>query len=189
MIKLIVGLQNPGPDYAKTRHNAGAWFLDAMITPYHLQFKMNKKMHGLVAEFDHDAERCYVLLPLTFMNHSGQSIRALCDFYHIAPQEILVAHDDLDLEVGRIKLKKGGGHGGHNGLRDTIAHLGTPEFHRLRIGIGHPGVKAMVHDYVLAKPSQHDKTQILEAIERAVTILPTVLNGQLERAMNQLHTQ
>lgn len=188
LIKLIVGLRNPGSAYEQTRHNAGAWFIDVMASTLHLSFKINKKVHGDVAEFNSDSGRCYALLPTTFMNHSGQSVRALCDFYRIEPQEILVAHDELDLPSGCVKLKTGGGHGGHNGLRDMIAHLGTTEFHRLRFGIGHPGSKELVLDYVLGKPSQLDKMNILEAIGRAVDVVPTLLKGQLALAMNQLHS-
>lgn len=186
-IKLIVGLRNPGAAYEHTRHNAGGWFLDALSKQFHFSFKINKKMQGEVAEIESDGSRCYALLPLTFMNHSGQSVRALCDFYRIQPQEIVVVHDEMDLPPGRVKLKTGGGHGGHNGLRDIIAHLGTSDFHRIRLGIGHPGHKDMVLDYVLGKPSQDNKKQILQAIERAVDIVPLLLKGPLALAMNQLN--
>ncbi len=186
-IKLIVGLQNPGAVYVQTRHNAGGWFVDALGKHYRLSFKANKKMQGEVAEIELEGVRCYVLLPLTFMNHSGQSVRALSEFYRIHPQDILVAHDELDLPTGRVKLKTGGGHGGHNGLRDIIAHLGSTEFHRLRLGIGHPGHKDGVLDYVLGKPSQEDKTHLLEAIERAVDVVPLLLHGRIDLAMNQLN--
>lgn len=187
LIKLMVGLRNPGSVYEQTRHNAGEWFLQAMVAPFHLSFKPNKKMQGEVAECEGDQSRCYFLLPSTFMNLSGQSVRALCDFYRILPQEILVAHDDLDLPVGRVKLKTGGGHAGHNGLRSLIAHLGTPDFHRLRIGIGRPNLKDDVLNYVLGKPSLLDKTQIDEGIARAVSVVPLLLKGQLPLAMNQLN--
>ena len=186
-IKLIVGLRNPGAAYEQTRHNAGGWFLDALADQLHFSFKINKKMQGEVAEIGSDGSRCYALLPLTFMNHSGQSVRALCDFYRIQPDEIVVAHDELDLPPGRVKLKTGGGHGGHNGLRDIIAHLGTTDFHRIRLGIGHPGHKDMVLDYVLGKPSQEDRKHILQAIERAINIVPLLLKGPLALAMNQLN--
>lgn len=186
-IKLIVGLGNPGAAYEQTRHNAGAWFLNALADQSHLSFKLNKKMQGEVAELDVHHGRCYVLLPLTFMNHSGQSVRAICDFYRIQPHDIVVAHDELDLLPGRVKLKTGGGHGGHNGLRDIITHLGTTNFHRIRLGIGHPGHKDMVLDYVLGKPSQDDRKQIDQAIERAVDVVPLLLKGNLALAMNQLN--
>lgn len=186
-IKLIVGLRNPGAAYEQTRHNAGGWFLDALAQKSHFSFKINKKMQGEVAEFEYDNARCYALLPLTFMNHSGQSVRALCDFYRIQPYEVVVVHDELDLSPGRVKLKTGGGHGGHNGLRDIISHLGATDFHRVRLGIGHPGHKDMVLDYVLGKPSPDHKKQILEAIDRAVDIVPLLLKGSLALAMNQLN--
>lgn len=187
IIKLIVGLRNPGSAYERTRHNAGGWFLQSAAQRYDLSFKVNKKLQGEVAEISLNNARGYALLPTTFMNHSGQSVRALSDFYRIKPNEILVAHDEMDLPVGRAKLKTGGGHGGHNGLRDIIAHLGTTEFHRLRIGIGHPGHRDMVLDYVLGKPSQHDKAQITEAISRAVEVLPLLLTGHMALAMNQIN--
>jgi len=186
-IKLIVGLRNPGKAYEQTRHNAGAWFLDALAKNNHFSFQTNKKMLGDVAELPNVEAKCFALLPSTFMNHSGQSVRALCDFYRIAPHEILVAHDELDLAPGRLKLKTGGGHGGHNGLRDIIAHLGTTEFHRLRLGIGHPGHRDQVLDYVLGKPSNQDKTHLLQAIDRAVDVLPLLLTGAMDLAMNQLN--
>lgn len=186
-IKLIVGLRNPGAAYEQTRHNAGGWFLDALSEQSRFSFKINKKLQSEVAEFEVDGSRCYALLPLTFMNHSGQSVRAISDFYRIQPQNIVVAHDELDLSPGRVKLKTGGGHGGHNGLRDIIAHLGTTDFHRIRLGIGHPGHKDMVLDYVLGKPSQDEKKQIVQAIERAVDIVPLLLKGSLALAMNRLN--
>jgi PTH1 family peptidyl-tRNA hydrolase len=189
IIKLIVGLRNPGLAYAQTRHNAGAWFLEALAERFRFSFKSNKKMQGDIAEVEYENFRCYALLPLTYMNHSGQSVRAICDFYRIQPQQVLVIHDELDLQPGRAKLKTGGGHGGHNGLRDIISHLGTTEFHRLRIGIGHPGQKDLVHDYVLGKPSQVDKVQILESIERSIEIVPQLLAGQLALAMNRLNSK
>lgn len=187
LIKLIVGLQNPGLAYVHTRHNAGAWFLDALADRYHLSFKTNKKLLGEVAELAHENVRCFILLPTTFMNHSGQSVRAFCDFYRIESKEILVVHDDLDISVGRAKLKTGGGHGGHNGLRDIIAHLNTTEFHRLRLGIGHPGHREEVLNYVLGKPSPEDREQILIAIARALEVIPVILDGHIERAMTQLN--
>lgn len=188
-IKLIVGLRNPGAAYERTRHNAGEWFLSALSRHHHLIFKPDKKYAGEVAQWEVDNQRCYLLLPNTFMNHSGQAVRAICDFYHFHPREILVAHDELDLAPGDIRLKSGGGHGGHNGLRDIISHLGSTEFPRLRIGIGHPGHKDKVLDYVLGKPREEDKQCILTAIERAVLVMPSVIQGRLDLAMNRLHTK
>lgn len=186
-IKLIIGLRNPGSAYEHTRHNAGGWFTMALAQRHNAHFKIDKKMQAEVADVDinHSSK---LVLPLTFMNHSGQPARAISQFYRITPNEILVIHDELDLPVGRIKLKTGGGHGGHNGLRDITNQLGSAEFHRLRIGIGHPGHKDLVHQYVLNKPSVHDRQQIYDAIERGIAVMPLVLSGDIARAMNQLNT-
>ncbi len=186
-IKLIVGLQNPGSAYAHTRHNAGRWFVDALAERYPLLFKTDKKLHGELATVDINNVSLKILLPLEFMNHSGLSVRAVCQFYRIEPHEVLVAHDELDLPVGRIKLKTGGGHGGHNGLRDIIAQLGSTHFHRLRVGIGHPGHKTLVLDYVLGKPSSADRALINEAIDRAVVLMPAVVSQDIMITMSQLN--
>lgn len=187
-IKLIIGLRNPGSSYEPTRHNAGGWFVSLLADKYHSQFKTDKKMQAELAELELNLTPCKLLLPLTFMNVSGQPTKAVSQFYRIQTQEILVVHDDLDLPAGRIKLKTGGGHGGHNGLRDIISQLGSSDFHRLRIGIGHPGHRDLVHSFVLSKPAQSDKQQILEAIDRGITVMPLVISGELSRAMNQLNT-
>lgn len=186
-IKLIVGLRNPGSAYAKTRHNAGGWFAEALVKQYNAVFKVEKKLHGELAEINLNNDSCKVLLPSTFMNHSGLPVRAVCQYYGIEPDEVLVVHDELDLPTGRSKLKTGGGHGGHNGLRDIISQLGGTGFHRLRIGIGHPGHKDLVLNYVLGKPSQDDKKNIDEAIESSIAVMPTVVSGNMAMAMNQLH--
>lgn len=186
-IKLIIGLQNPGATYEPTRHNVGGWFARALARTYQRSIKSDKKMNAELADFIHEGKTCIIALPLTFMNHSGQPTRTLSQFYKILPEEILVAHDDLDLPVGCARLKTGGGHGGHNGLRDIIAQLGTPNFHRLRFGIGHPGHKELVHQFVLSKPSGHDKQQMNEAIDRSIAIMPLVLSGNMANAMNQLN--
>jgi len=186
-IKLIVGLRNPGASYEYTRHNAGSWFVEAFGRHEHLIFKLDKKLRGELATFEHNATPCKVLLPATFMNLSGESVRSVCQFYRILPTEVLVAHDELDLPVGQIKLKTGGGTGGHNGLQNIGNQLGTKDFHRLRIGIGHPGHKELVLDYVLGKPSQHDKHLITDAIDRAILVMPPILNGDIVMAMNILH--
>lgn len=188
MIKLIVGLRNPGPSYESTRHNAGGWFLQALASHYQQSFALQKKMHGEMVEISIEQQRCFGLLPLTFMNHSGQAVRAVCDFYRIEPKEVVIVHDELDLPAGRVKFKTGGGHGGHNGLRDIISHLGSTEFHRLRLGIGHPGHRDLVLDYVLGKPSQHDKLSIMDAIDRTIEVMPLLFKGQLNLVMNQLNT-
>ncbi|CEG57965.1 aminoacyl-tRNA hydrolase [Legionella fallonii] len=187
-IKLIIGLRNPGSAYEQTRHNAGGWLTFALAQRHNARFKIDKKMQAEVAELESNNDSCKLALPLTFMNLSGQPTRAICQFYRIQPEELLVVHDELDLPVGRIKLKTGGGHGGHNGLRDITAQLGSSEFHRLRIGIGHPGHRDQVHQYVLGKPSVHDKQLIFDAIDRGIAVMPLVLSGDIARAMNQLNT-
>ena len=186
-IKLIVGLRNPGSAYEYTRHNAGGWFVEALARRHTAVFKVDKKLQGELTQVDVDSTSCKALLPLSFMNHSGFSVRAVCQFYRIEPGEIIVAHDELDLPVGRIKLKTGGGHGGHNGLRDIINQLGSTDFHRLRIGIGHPGQKELVLNYVLGKPSQHERQLMLDAIDRGIDVMPTALTGDIAMAMCQLN--
>lgn len=186
-IKLIIGLQNPGATYEHTRHNAGGWLTTALAKQHHLSFKIEKKMQSELADLELNTHPCKLVLPLTFMNHSGQPTRMISQFYRIQPEEILVVHDELDLPAGCIKLKTGGGHGGHNGLRDIITQLGSTAFHRLRIGIGHPGHRDLVHQYVLSKPSVSDRQLIHDAIDRGITIMPLIVSGDLARAMNQLH--
>jgi len=187
MLKLLVGLRNPGADYEHTRHNAGAWFLFHVLKHSTGDFKINRSCHSEVALFEFATGRCYASLPLTFMNQSGRPVRAISDYYKIKPEEILVIHDELDLPPGRVKLKFGGGHGGHNGLKDIMNYLNTDEFYRLRIGIGHPGHKDLVHDHVLSKPSRSDKASIMMGIESAFGVLPLVIAGDFEKAMNELH--
>lgn len=183
-IQLIVGLRNPGDNYAKTRHNAGEWFIDTLAKANNFSFKQDKKFFSEIALW-HD---CRLALPLLYMNQSGKPIKTISQFYKIKPEHILVVHDELDLPPGQIKLKKDGGHGGHNGLRDIISQLGTKNFQRLRIGIGHPGHKDDVTPYVLGKPSNVDKIAILNAIDRAIDVIPYLLDGNLEKAMHQLHS-
>lgn len=186
-IKLIIGLRNPGATYERTRHNAGGWFVDALARHHDAIFKSDKKMHAELADIRVKDNACKACLPLTFMNHSGQPARAVCQFYRIEPSEVLVVHDELDLPAGRIKLKTGGGHGGHNGLRDIISHLGCSDFHRLRIGIGHPGHKELVLDYVLGSPPQHERALMLDAIDRGIAVVPALLTGDMAAAMNVLN--
>ena len=188
-LKLIVGLGNPGSEYTETRHNAGFWFIEELAAANGAQFRPEKKFHGEVAKINIAGRDIWLLKPQTFMNRSGQAIKSLASFYRIEAENILVAHDELDLEVGVIKLKMGGGHGGHNGLRDTIAHLGTKEFHRLRIGIGHPGSKNQVVDYVLHRPSQDERIGIDNAISDAQAAMPLLAEGAMEKAMHQLHSK
>jgi PTH1 family peptidyl-tRNA hydrolase len=186
-IKLIVGLRNPGKNYLATRHNAGGWFVEALAQYYQGAFKIESKLNSELVLLDIAGVSCRVMKPSSYMNVSGLPVQAVCKFYQIAPSEVLVTHDDLDLFAGRIKLKSGGGHGGHNGLRDIIKHLGSADFQRMRIGIGHPGERGLVLDYVLGRPSISDRILIDEAINRGVDSVPTILTGTIEKAMNQLN--
>ena len=187
-VSLIVGLGNPGSEYEKTRHNAGFWFLDELARQQNLSFKVEKKFHGEVARYKYAGEDVWLLKPTTFMNLSGQSVQALAHFYKINLDEILVVHDELDLSVDTARLKKGGGHGGHNGLRDITSKMGGNNFLRLRIGIGHPGDKNKVTNHVLKKASTDDQISIERDIERALNVLPLVIEGEVQKAMNELHT-
>ncbi len=188
-IKLIVGLGNPGAQYERTRHNAGFWFVDELARQAHGQFKHEHKFHGEVCKVQMGGHDIWLLKPLTFMNKSGQAASALARFYRIPVEEILVAHDELDLPPGSARLKRGGGHGGHNGLRDLFTQLGSKEFLRLRIGIGHPGHSSQVTSYVLGKAPGEEQHQIERNIDEAVDIMPTLLGGDLARAMNVLHSK
>ena len=188
-IQLIVGLGNPGPQYEKTRHNAGFWFIDAIARSHGINLKSENKFHGEVGKGRIDGEEVWLLKPMTFMNKSGQGIAALARFYKIDAENILIAHDELDLPPGTVRLKKGGGHGGHNGLRDTVAQLGTKDFQRLRLGIGHPGHASQVSGYVLGKAPAIDQALTEGAIDKALDNLSLVISGDLQKAMNQLHSQ
>jgi len=189
-IQLIVGLGNPGPQYEQTRHNAGFWFVEAIARRHGGSFKSDSKFHGETCKLRLEGEELWLLKPMTFMNKSGQAIAALARFYKIPPEGILVAHDELDLPPGDIRLKTGGGHGGHNGLRDTISQLGgSREFHRLRIGIGHPGHSSQVTGYVLGKAPASEQIEMESAIDRALDALPLAIGGELQKAMNQLHSK
>ena len=183
-----MGLGNPGPEYEHTRHNAGFWFVDAVAAAYATQFRMEKKFHGEIARFYAGGHEIWLLKPDTFMNNSGQAVQALARFYKIDLEHILVAHDDLDLPPGTVRLKQGGGHGGHNGLRDIVSKMGGNGFQRLRLGIGHPGDKNKVTGHVLKKTSTDDQVEIERAIEQAIKVLPDVIDGELQKAMNQLHS-
>ena len=186
-LQLIVGLGNPGPQYEATRHNAGADFVFQLAYLKHAQFKPDKKFQGLYTRLEVDGSELHCLVPTTFMNRSGQSVSALCSYYKIPPEAILVAHDELDIQPGTARLKQGGGHGGHNGLRDIVAHLGTNNFMRLRIGIGHPGHSREVVDYVLKKASKPDQALIDDAIRQAIAILPEAVNGQWNKAQTLMN--
>jgi PTH1 family peptidyl-tRNA hydrolase len=190
MIRLVVGLGNPGREYVATRHNAGFWFAEALAAQLGASFASEGKFHGLVAKAGGDVR---LLKPDTYMNLSGRSVSSLARFYAIPPDEILVAHDELDLMPGEVKLKFGGGHAGHKGLRDIGAQCGTPEFWRLRLGIGHPRESAIpqqdVVDYVLKPPRGEERAAIEAAIDKGLAAWPAVASGQFERAMLSLHTK
>jgi peptidyl-tRNA hydrolase, PTH1 family len=188
-IKLIVGLGNPGKNYEKTLHNAGVWFLEYLADAHHSTFKTEKHFHGLMTSMQLDKKTYQLLYPTTFMNHSGRSVQAVSHFYQYQPEEILVAHDDLDLPTGTVRLKLGGGHGGHNGLRDIIQCLGSAQFFRLRIGIGHPGHKDQVLNYVLGTPSGDDKERIDDGIARTARMMNKIVTGDIQKAMTELHTE
>jgi PTH1 family peptidyl-tRNA hydrolase len=187
-IKLIVGLGNPGKEYEATRHNAGFWWVDELARKHSVNFKAESKFHGQVARATLHGHEVHLLKPQTFMNVSGRSVVALALFYKILPDQILVVHDELDLPPGSAKLKLGGGHGGHNGLKDIIAHLGTKEFWRLRVGIGHPGERAEVVNYVLNAPRKEEQGLIEEAMQRGQDVAPLIIEGKLEAAMLKLHS-
>ena len=187
-IQLIVGLANPGKEYAETRHNAGAWFIDDIVHHLHTKLKVESRYHGLHSQVTLHDQLCHLLIPTTYMNLSGQAVRACMSYLKIDARAILIAHDDIDLEAGVIKLKFDGGDGGHNGLKDIISHLGTKQFYRLRIGVGHPGSSKDVSDYVLHHPSKADKTKIEDALLKAQEALPLIISGDMSKAMQQLHT-
>ena len=188
MIKLFVGLGNPGTEYEQTRHNAGFWWVDALASELKARLVAEKAYHGLVARANVHGHTVWLLEPQTFMNVSGRSVAALARFYKIQPQEILVVHDELDIAPGQAKLKLGGGHAGHNGLRDIHAQLGTGDYWRLRIGIGHPGDKDEVADYVLRKPAPEQRTAMQECIARTLKAFPALMAGEMEKATLLIHT-
>ena len=187
-IVMVVGLGNPGADYENTRHNAGALFVEALARSAGQGLRPEKKYHGLYARIQWQGLDLHLLNPTTFMNRSGLAIKALADFFKIQPQQILIAHDELDLPPGTAKLKKGGGHGGHNGLRDAIAHLGTNDFQRLRIGIGHPGDSRRVTGYVLGRLGKQETEELNAVIDEIMRVLPDAASGKLPGAMNRLHS-
>jgi len=188
MIKLFVGLGNPGAEYEDTRHNAGFWWVDALARDLNVNLVPDKSYFAKVARTQIKGQTVWLLEPQTFMNLSGKSVGALAKFFKIAPQEILVAHDELDVVPGEAKLKFGGSHAGHNGLRDIHAQLGTGDYWRLRLGIGHPGVKAEVINWVLKKPMAEQRDLIQESIARSVKAADMLMQGDMEKAMVQIHT-
>lgn len=188
-IQLIVGLGNPGAEYENTRHNAGAWLVERLARSEGIRLNPDKKFHGYAGKGRINGNECWLLIPTTFMNLSGQAVQALANFYKLTPEQILVVHDELDLPAGQARFKTGGGHGGQNGLRDIIARLGNNKnFHRLRIGIGHPGDKSRVTGHVLGKPSLAEQKAMDDAIDEALRVLPDAISGDMARAMNRLHS-
>jgi PTH1 family peptidyl-tRNA hydrolase len=185
-ISLIVGLGNPGTEYAQTRHNAGFWFVQRLAEQYGIQLKADPKYKGISGRGNIEGQDVRLLLPTTFMNLVGQSVVPFAKFYQIAPEAILIAHDELDMNPGVIRLKTGGGHGGHNGLRDIVPHIGS-NFHRLRIGIGHPGSKERVSGHVLSKAPSSEQNLMDDAIAHALSRIQLLVNGDTQQAMNQIN--
>ena len=189
-LKLIVGLGNPGPQHDSNRHNAGVIFLQHLSKAYGGQLRGESKFFGEFTSINIDENDIKLLFPTTFMNHSGKSVASVCKFFKITPENMLVAYDEIDFDVGVTRFKQGGGHGGHNGIRDIINALGgKKEFFRLRIGVGHPGHKSMVSNYVLSDPSRSEADAIMRDIEDAIRVIPKAVTGEWEEAMRLLHTE
>lgn len=188
-LRLVVGLGNPGPEHAGTRHNAGFWFVDALAADLGVSFALDRKLHAEVAKARVAGEILWLLRPTTYMNRSGLAVQGALAYYKIEPDQMLVAHDELDLPPGTARLKFDGGHGGQNGLRDIVGQLGHGKFHRLRLGIGHPGHKDRVTPWVLGRPGKADEAAIRGAVIDSLAVMPRVLAGDLNGAMKQLHTQ
>ncbi len=188
MIKLIVGLGNPGQQYEKTRHNAGFLFLDSLAAERACVWSKAADFQGLISECRIVGEKVLLLKPQTFMNRSGQSVGKVARYYKLMPEEILVVHDELDFAVGVVRLKKDGGHAGNNGLRDIIAHLGTNGFYRLRIGVGRPVAEKVVADYLLSLPSKDDWPLIISAIDHGKSFIDQIITGDVAAVMNKLNT-
>jgi len=186
---LIVGLGNPGPKYAETRHNAGFWFLDELANREGAALRLQSKLHAETVKTAIEGRDCILARPTTFMNHSGRAVQSVSAYYKVAPANILVVYDELDLPPGTARLKFDGGHGGHNGIRDTVRCLGTPAFHRLRIGIGHPGIRDAVTPWVLSRPPSEQELLIRQSIGRALESLPMFLSGEVAEATRRLHTE
>jgi peptidyl-tRNA hydrolase, PTH1 family len=189
MIRLLVGLGNPGPEYEGSRHNAGFWWLDAAAQALRARLAPERSYHGLVARVERPGGPLWLLEPMTYMNLSGKSVAALARFFKIEPGEILVVHDELDLQPGHLRLKLGGSPAGHNGLKDIHAQLGSPDYWRLRLGIGHPGVRAEVINYVLRKPAPDERDAIEKGIALSLTALDLLLEGEMQRATMKIHAK
>ena len=187
-IRLIVGLGNPGSQYDKTRHNAGFWFVDELARRYSGRFAAEKRFSGEACKLQVGSQTVWLLKPTTFMNRSGLAVSQLANFYQISVDQILVAHDDLDIPAGDVRLKQAGGHGGHNGLRDIHAHM-TANYWRLRLGIAHPGDRNKVVDYVLSRPSADDEILITRAIDTAADQIGLILSGEMQQVMQKLHSR
>jgi PTH1 family peptidyl-tRNA hydrolase len=185
-ISLIVGLGNPGTEYAQTRHNAGFWYVERLAQRYGISLKSESRFHGLTGRGQIEGHDVRLLLPSTFMNRSGQAVVPMAKFFQVSPAQLLIAHDELDLASGVIRLKSGGGHGGHNGLRDIVPHLGA-EFHRLRIGIGHPGHRDKVTGHVLGKAPTAEQALLDQALDEALRLTDLIVAGNISQAMNQLN--
>ena len=183
-----MGLGNPGPEHQLTRHNAGFWFVDVLAREHSLTFRSEPKFHSNVCRLTLPDNECFICKPMTFMNCSGQAVQAIANFYKISFPEILVVHDEIDLDAGMVRFKQGGGHGGHNGLRDIIEKTGSNDFNRLRIGVSHPGSSKEVVNYVLDRPSVDDQDLIMESIARALELLPQILAGEFQKVMHKLHS-
>ena len=186
---LISGLGNPGSKYSKTRHNAGFWFIEQLADKIGVGLREQSKLHARIARCELAGRDCLLMQPTSFMNESGLALRSVLDYYKIPIGKLLVAYDELDLEPGEVKIKQGGGHGGHNGLRDIFRHLNEQNFLRLRIGIGHPGHKDRVTPWVLGRPTQTQEIEIHQALVRAERVMPELVNGHLNEAVKQLHTR
>ncbi|GKQ98581.1 peptidyl-tRNA hydrolase [Aeromonas hydrophila] len=188
-IKLIVGLGNPGPEYAKTRHNAGAWYVEQLARWHNVSLREEPKFFGHTARIQVDGQDVRLLIPSTYMNLSGKAVAALARFYQIEPEAMLVAHDELDLPPGIAKFKQGGGHGGHNGLKDIIARMGNNNnFFRLRLGIGHPGAKELVAGFVLTKAPSSEQSLIDAALDESLRATDILFKQDMTKAMNRLHS-
>lgn len=187
-IQLVVGLGNPGQQYEQNRHNTGYWFVELLARRYGGDFRMESKFHGSACRIRVGGNDCWLLKPSTYMNRSGHSVSSLANYFKIGVSQILVAHDELDLAAGEIRLKLGGGHAGHNGLRDIISAMGSKEFWRLRIGIDHPGARDQVVDYVLGNPSRDDAIAIESRLDAAADLIPGILAGECQPVMSKLHS-
>ena len=186
-IRLVVGLGNPGPQHRRTRHNVGFWFVDELASRGGSSFRSESKFFGESCEVFLDGVKLRLLKPQTFMNRSGQAVGAFTHFFQLPLESVLVVHDEIDLPPGTLRLKQGGGHGGHNGVRDIVACLGSSEFARLRIGIGHPGHKDDVHDYVLRPPTKEQEEAMLNSLDEALEVWPQIVAGEFAAVMNVLH--